>query len=135
LVHDLDLENNITFTGFVKDEDLPNLYALAHVFIMAGTAELQSIVTMEAMATGLPIIAVDAMALPELVHDNANGFLFKHNDLESMAKAIERLFTDEDLYQAMSKKSLEIITYHEISKITNDFINLYSEVINKHEIR
>ena len=53
--------------GYLPDEDVPRLYRFADVFVIAGIAELQSIVTMEAMASGLPIIAADAMALPELV--------------------------------------------------------------------
>src|SRR3989344_4312236 len=50
LAKKLDIEKSVTFTGFVPDEDLPNLYKVADCFIIAGTAELQSLVTMEAMA-------------------------------------------------------------------------------------
>ena len=55
----------MTFLGYLP-EDIPRLYRIADLFIIASVAELQSIVTMEAMASGLPVIAADAMALPEL---------------------------------------------------------------------
>ncbi len=70
----LKIEKSVTFTGFVTDEDKPNLYRIADCFAIAGVAELQSIATMEAMASGLPVIAVNATALPHLV---------KHGDMAS----------------------------------------------------
>lgn len=80
LADKIGLYSRVTFTGFVPDDELPGLYALSHCFIIAGTAELQNIVTMEAMATGLPVIAVRAMALPELVQQGVNGCLFEPGD-------------------------------------------------------
>src|SRR6202008_386605 len=75
MVQELSLHRHVVFTGFVSDEDLPNLYRLADIFVIAGIAELQSIVTMEAMASALPVVAVNAVALPELIHHGENGFL------------------------------------------------------------
>lgn len=125
LVKDLGMENDVTFTGFVEDKDLPDLYTIADVFINAGIAELQSIVTMEAMATGLPVIGANVMALPELISHNENGFLFEHGDIEKIAQYIKKLFTDPELRKKMGAKSLEIIQKHEISKIIENFISLY----------
>lgn len=125
LVKALEMENDVTFTGFVEDKDLPDLYTIADVFINAGIAELQSIVTMEAMATGLPIIGANVMALPELISHSENGFLFEHGDIEKIAQYIEKLFTDPELRKKMGIKSLEIIQKHEISKIIENFISLY----------
>jgi len=62
------------FTGFIEDNDLPHVYAACDVFCHAGTAELRSIVTLEAMATGKPVIAANAMALPSLVRNGVNGY-------------------------------------------------------------
>ncbi len=67
--------DRVRFLGFVPDDDLPGLYRLADVFAIASQAELQSLATMAAMASGLPVVAVDAGALAELVHAGENGFL------------------------------------------------------------
>ncbi len=133
LTCELHLKSNITFTGFVSNEELSSLYALAHVFIMAGHVELQSISTMEAMATGLPVIAANAMALPELVHNKQNGFLFNHGDVDAIATAIYKLFTNPVLHQSMSQESLAIVAHHDINKVTEDFINLYNSAISKRQ--
>jgi 1,2-diacylglycerol 3-alpha-glucosyltransferase len=128
LVHKLLLTNDVTFTGFIPDQDLPNLYCLAACFIIAGTAELQSLVTMEAMASGLPVIAVQAMALPELVRHGQNGYLFQPDDKVGLANQIMSLFSDESLRKAMASRSLEIIAHHDSDKILNQFESLYEEL-------
>lgn len=130
LAENLGIKDKVTFTGFVPDEDMAAIYSLAHVFVTAGEAELQSLVTMEAMASGLPVIAIRAVALPELVHENENGFLFEPGDVTSFSSYIERLFTDDALHSNMSQKSLEIIGKHDIEKTIPTFEKLYEQAIN-----
>lgn len=134
LAESLGLSDRVTFTGFVPDIDLPNIYALATAFVMPGVAELQSIVTMEAMATGLPVIAVRAVALPELVHDNVNGYLYEENDSQRLGECILNIFSNQELREKMGRGSLEIIGRHDINKIITTFLGLYEVLIktNKH---
>ncbi len=126
------IEESVTFTGFVPDEDLANLYRMADLFLMAGIAELQSIVTMEAMASGKPVVAVNAVALPELVHDGENGYLFPEDNAPVLADRIIKILSDDKLRQKMGAKSLEIIQYHDINKSMERFEALYKEAIAKH---
>src|SRR5690606_13053729 len=65
----LGMSGRVHFHGRVDEDELRALYTGASVFAMPSIAELQSIATMEAMASGLPVVAADAMALPHLVHD------------------------------------------------------------------
>jgi 1,2-diacylglycerol 3-alpha-glucosyltransferase len=129
LARNLGVKDRVTFTGFIPDDDLPKLYRAAHMFVMAGTAELQSIATMEAMASGLPVIAADAMALPELVHHGENGFLFPQDDSRSLAAAAVKSLSDESLRSQMTKKSLEIIQPHDINKAVDKFELLYKQML------
>lgn len=73
LGEELGVTGSIRFGGFVPDDDLPRIYQNATVFVMPSPVELQSIATLEAMASGLPIVAADAMALPELVKGGRTG--------------------------------------------------------------
>jgi len=129
LTKKLGLEKQVTFLGFVPDKDLPALYATSDCFVNAGIAELQCIAMMEAMASKLPVLGINAMALPELCHDNENGFLFEKNDIEGLAKLIALLMSDQKLRQKMGEKSLEIIQAHEIGKTMECFEFLYGETI------
>ena len=74
--------------------DLPGLYRLADVFAIASQAELQSLATMAAMASGLPVVAVDAGALAELVHPGENGFLARPGTRREVAECLGLLCRD-----------------------------------------
>ena len=127
----LGIQNAVTFTGFVPDKDLQNIYRIADLFVIAGIAELQSIVTMEAMASGLPVVAVNAMALPELVHDGENGYLFSDGDSQMIAEKVIAILTNQPMREEMSQKSLEIIKNHDINKIVEKYESIYGEVVGR----
>ena len=129
LAKKLGIGKMVTFAGFVPDDDLPYLYRMSDVFINAGTAELQSLVVMEAMASGLPVIGVNATALPELVHNNKNGYLFEHGDLNGLIESLNKMFGSDKLRKRFSQKSLEIIKNHDIEKIISTFESLYKGLI------
>ena len=129
LAAELGLSQRVIFTGFVPDEDLPGIYALADCFAIACPFELQSIATMQGMAMGLPVVAVGLMALPELVHHGENGYLFGDGDYEAVAKYLVRLLADDSLRKKMSEKSLEIIKLHDIKNTISQFEKVYAESI------
>ena len=131
LTEKLGIQKAVTFTGFVLDEDLQNIYRVADLFVTAGIAELQSIVTMEAMASGLPVVAVNAMALPELVHNGENGYLFSDGDSEMLAERVIAILANRALRARMSEKSLEIIKDHDINKTVEKYESIYSEIVNR----
>lgn len=131
LTQELGIQEAVTFTGFVPDKDLQNIYGIADLFVIAGIAELQSIATMEAMASGLPVVAVDAVALPELVHDGGNGYLFSAGDSKALAQKVLAILSDQALRAQMSKESLEIIKAHDINKTIDKYESLYQEMLNR----
>ncbi len=124
----LQLTTSTTFLGFVPNKDLPALYCLAACFIMAGTAELQSLVTMEAMASGLPIIAVKALALPELVQPGKNGYLFAAGNQAQAAQAIASLMHNHQQRHAMGKQSISLIQKHALGHVMQQYESLYDRV-------
>jgi len=134
LTKKLGVERQVTFLGFVPDKDLPGLYATSDCFVNAGIAELQCIAMMEAIASKLPVLGVNAMALPELCHDNENGFLFEEDDIEGLAKLIAEMMSNKELRKKMGEKSLEIIQAHEIDKTMKRFEFLYEKTIRNAKI-
>ena len=132
MARELGIRDAVTFTNFVPDDDLPNLYKIADVFVIAGIAELQSLVTMEAMASGLPIVAVNAMALPELVHDGENGFLFPEDNSQALADRLVAILTDESLKKRMGERSLTIIEKHDLRRVVETFESAYRSVLGQH---
>jgi len=131
LTEKLGIQRAVTFTGFIPDKDLQNIYRIGDLFVMAGIAELQSIVTMEAMASGLPVVAVNEKALPELVHDGENGYLFSDGDSKMIAEKVIAILSNQPMREQMSKKSLEIIKDHDINKTIEKYESIYNEIINR----
>ena len=117
--------DRVRFPGFIADEDLPGLYRLAEVFAIASQAELQSLVTMAAMASGLPVVAADAGALAELVHPGENGFLARPGRAAEFAESLGLLRRDADLRARMSKASLRIISGHDGHRLLGRWESIY----------
>lgn len=127
----LGITAHVIFTGFVPDEDLPFFYKLGRCFVIASIAELLSLATLQAMASGLPIIAVNAGALPELVQEGENGYIYNEGDIPTLVQCMENVLTNDELYHKMSAKSLEIVQKHDLLKITDVFENLYQKYSGK----
>ena len=126
LTHSLGLADRVTFAGYVTDEELKASLRRARVFAMPSIAELQSIATMEAMATGLPIVAANAMALPHLVHDGENGFLFEPNNVDDLRDKLERVLRMKPAeLETMKRSSLRFIRGHDITRTLDTFEALY----------
>lgn len=122
------VEGHVVFTGFVGDEELPGAYAATDVFVNAGVAELQSIVTLEAMATGKPVVAANAGALPLLVHDGRNGRLFEPGDLKGLAARLTGILSDRRGREAMGRESLKIAAGHDVGETLDAFEEIYEMV-------
>jgi glycosyltransferase involved in cell wall biosynthesis len=127
------MSDYITFTGFVEDRFLPTFYATCDVFCIPGIAELQSIVTMEAMAMGKPVIAADALALPHLVHNGLNGYTYQSGDIETLAANLIKILSNKKERALMGKNSLAIIKEHDIQKTLVAYEKIYDSLINKRE--
>ena len=125
---DLGIADHVTLTGKVSDEDLLLLYRLGTVFCMPSPAELQSIATLEAMATGLPVVAVDAGALHELCQDGKNGYLCTCDDDSMMAKSIIKILKNAKLRESMAQRSLEIARTHDIAYTLDRFEAIYTHI-------
>ncbi|MGQ5711465.1 glycosyltransferase [Desulforudis sp. DRI-14] len=121
----------VTFLGPLSNHgsELPRLYHLATCFVIPSGVESQSIVTLEAMASGLPVIAVQAGALPELVADKENGFLFRLGDPEDLAAKVNILLADDELRNRMRQRGLEKALGHSLELSMARIEKIYHEVV------
>jgi len=126
LASQLGIRDRVTFTGYAEEDYLRNALTRATVFAMPSIAELQSIATMEAMASGLPVVAANAMALPHLVHDGENGFLFEPGNIDEFAAKLTQVLTmPEDELQKFKRESLRIVAAHDIQRTITTFEAIY----------
>jgi len=128
LVEKMGLTRHVTFAGFLDSSEYPDIYSLADVFAISSPTELQSIVTLEAAASELPIVAVNAGALPELVHHGRNGFLFARDNSREMGEALAILLKDPALRRQMGQESRRIAQAHDLWQAMRAYEALYSAV-------
>lgn len=126
LASKLHVADRVIFHGKVSDEQLRACLTQASVFAIASEAELQSIATLEAMASGLPIVAADAMALPHLVQEGKNGYLFQPRQHAELAAHIERILAlPHTEFVKMQQASLAAVQAHDINRTLATFEQLY----------
>jgi glycosyltransferase involved in cell wall biosynthesis len=131
LVKNLKVKNHTTFTGFLSWKDCPNVYSIADVFAMPAESELLSLATLEAMASGLPIVVANKGALPE--HTSmGNGFIFEPKNSKQMAECIIKILSNEKLRKKMGSKSLELIKKHSMDATSTQYKKIYEKVINEY---
>lgn len=123
------IEDRTTFRGFVSEEELLEAYGRCDVFCMPGVAELQSLVTLEAMSAGKPVVAADAMALPHLVHPGRNGWLYTPGDVAELSTRLDTLLRDSDMRRRMGQASREIVRRHSLDSTLDEFEGLYESVM------
>ena len=101
---ELEIRNKVHFIGFVPFDEVPNYLRAANFFGFASTTETQGLVTMEAMAAGLPVIAVDASGTRDIVQNEVQGFLVDQ-DVEAFSKAVDQLLISPELYENFKQEA------------------------------
>ncbi|TDQ49294.1 glycosyltransferase [Actinorugispora endophytica] len=128
LAETLGVADRVHFLGFVPDEELPLFYVAADLFAIGSVAELQSIATLEAMSTGLPVVAADALALPHLVRSGRNGYLYPPGDVAELARHLLAVLESPERRAAMGAASREIAQTHDHQRSLDRFEEIYARV-------
>lgn len=128
----LGVKKNVKFAGFVEESLKTLYYKAADVFCLPSvtTHESFGIVSLEAMAYGIPAVASKIGGIPDVVKDEENGLLVPPRDSEALADAIIYLLENDDVREKMGKsgrKKVEDYSWEKIAKMTE---KVYEVVIN-----
>lgn len=134
LVRQYELSDNVRFLGFVSDGELPEFYNSSDVFVLPSVSEGHPIVILEAMATGLPVIASDAGGNRESIDEGVNGFLFDSNNEVSLADKLEKIISSDDLQKRLSASSFNIYMQKFSTGIQiENHLKLYDSLLNNRD--
>jgi len=103
---------------------------LSDLFLASSKREGLPVAVMEAMATGLPIIATNNRGHRELIDDGNNGFLVPDNDPTYFAKKIEDIISSKAIQKNFRMNSLNVINKYSEENVNIQMKNIYSEVIS-----
>jgi len=125
----LNLADRVRFLGRLANEELPTLLNSADGFVMTSETETLSIASLEAMASGLPVLLANASALPELVAPGVNGYLFTAGDPVEVAQYMELLADRPAQRKAMGRASRERVHVHSLDHTLQRYETLYRQIL------
>jgi glycosyltransferase involved in cell wall biosynthesis len=102
---------------------------MADVFTTASEIETQGLVLLEALATGLPIVAAKATCIPELVKENVTGYLVPPKDVDALASRLVRLIENPAQAKRMGRNGREFVEKHALEYSLDQHENLYKKHI------
>ena len=124
------LAGHVHFTGRIPDSLLHALYARADVFVHATRYEGSSLVTLEAMAHGLPVVATRAGGIPDKVVDGETGFLVEPAHVRALADALAALAADPGRARAMGERGrARLLERFSSGRLIDRTIALYEELL------
>lgn len=124
----LGIADRVEFTGNVSFSDVPKYLKAANLFCFASMTETQGLVTLEAMAAGLPVVAVEASGTSDAVDHEVQGILTP-NDSQALAAAVERVLNDEQLYQQYHEAAISKAAEFDIVTLSQKMIDVYRQAI------
>jgi L-malate glycosyltransferase len=134
LAEKLKIKDKINFLGWVdykvEYKKIASYYQEASVFVLPSLNEGMSNAMLEALASGLPILATDTGGTRELVQDGENGFIIKMRDSKDIADKIEILIKDENLCRRMGENSRRKAESMSWEKVAGEYNDLYKKVIS-----
>jgi len=129
LVEDLKLQDQIQFTGYVDDADLPALYSAAEAFVYPSFYEGFGLPPLEAMACGAPVITSDVSSLPEVV--GKAGLTHAPNDTRALTEAMVKLLGDETAREHFKREGLKQAAKFSWERAARETQSVYNEVLRK----
>jgi glycosyltransferase involved in cell wall biosynthesis len=112
LARTLGIDEDVHFLGFVDPSQMPAHYASADLFVLPSRMENFPLVLLEAMASGLPVVATAVGGVPEIVVDGETGLLVPPHQPEAFADAVNALLDDPERMRAMGAKGRERVKEH-----------------------
>jgi glycosyltransferase involved in cell wall biosynthesis len=131
LVEKLGLQKSVIFSGYVSDADFPKAFAAADVLALNSPVETQSLIVLEAFATGVPVVGADAGAIPDAVVPGENGFLFKTDDTKALAGYLVQTLNDKALMKKLEGGALRTASEHSLEKSADKLLAVYAGALKE----
>ena len=124
---ELGVRDRLKLLGFRKD--IAELHKAADIFVFPSLQEGLPVALMEAMASGLPIVASKIRGNEDLISNNQGGYLVSPTDSEQVAKAIEKMIQNPKKRKKMEERNLEIITKYGQETVLQKMDEFFDEIV------
>jgi 1,2-diacylglycerol 3-alpha-glucosyltransferase len=130
LAESLGIEKRVFFVGIIPLDDMSKVYADAKLFVFASQTEAQGMSLIEALASGLPVVAVKDEAYKGMVVDHFNGYLVE-KDPKKFSQKIEHILKDQSIYKHFSQHAQRSAWKFSVFKTTKNLERVYLKIIKK----
>jgi glycosyltransferase involved in cell wall biosynthesis len=127
-IHELGLESVVKMIGWRRD--IPELLQIFDVFLLTSLWEGLPRVLVEAMAIGIPVVAMDIDGIAEVVKNGENGYLVSPGNTDKMAEHVINLLRDENLRLRMGSKGKSMVNEFSAQKMLEDYTCLYQNMMS-----
>jgi 1,2-diacylglycerol 3-alpha-glucosyltransferase len=124
------LEDKVIITGLVPQKEVQNYYASGDILIQPSKSETQGLVALEAMASGMPVLAITATGTIDIVKDKETGYLL-NEDIEEFYQKAQELFKNKELFEKMSQKSREEAFKYDYKNKARRLVEVYDKMIKE----
>jgi 1,2-diacylglycerol 3-alpha-glucosyltransferase len=128
LTAELGIMDRVTFTGALPFEEIPRYLKAADMFAFASVTETQGLVTIEAMAAGLPVVAVDGPGTRDIVEHGKQGLLVE-NDPDALAVGLRKLLSEPRRIKRFSNNALKKAKTFDVNQLGKQMISVYEQAI------
>ena len=128
LTHKLDVYKDVFFTGLIKKEEIISLFQASDVFIFSSLTETQGIVVIEAMTSGLPVVAIKSNGIEDIIQNGENGILTE-NSVDEFSKSVIGIINDKDIRDKLSNQAQVYSKKFSIELWVEKTIKLYKNLI------
>jgi 1,2-diacylglycerol 3-alpha-glucosyltransferase len=129
--HRLGIFENVVMTGYVNRDVLVEYYRQADVFAFASVTETQGLVVLEALAAGLPVVAVGKEGVKDVLRNGVGCILLDDVELLSFTKAVEKFLRDDKFSQKMSEEGVKYVTEHwSMNTMAKKIDEIYKNVLS-----
>jgi glycosyltransferase involved in cell wall biosynthesis len=125
LMHKYNLDNNVSFLEFSPNSEVPKFLSASDVFVLPSLSEGLPLAMLEAMATGVPVVASKVGGIPDILTDGYNGLMVEPRNPGALAEAILRLLRDDALRKRLVERGLETVR----GLRENEFEKLLNQVL------
>lgn len=130
LAIDLKIQDKIAFLGFIPEhERVINILKKSHIFCLPSLVEGFGIVTIEALAAGVPYVNSNISVTREITQGGKGGLLFEPTNYEDLAKKVIQLLSDDGLYQEKKREGGFLVERYDWGNIVSKLENIYSLLI------
>ncbi|MEX0623562.1 glycosyltransferase [Saccharospirillum sp.] len=127
-IETLGLQASVTLVGAVSPDVIPDYYQMADVFVFASKSETQGMVILEAMAAGLPVVAVRSSGTDDVIEEGQTGFK-TFDRIDHWVERVRYLIENDDVRSEFSERAVTFASHNDTDAFAENINRFYSELL------